>query len=315
MSEEAIISAVFSPKSQSDTLVIEKPIAPIPRHIQTAPALIADDDDTTPASAATQSTRLSPVHQLAFGGTHPRSESPDVVICNNCSKPVAKSVMNEHSVRCKKQPPEQQQQQQQPLPEKQPEQLKRKLEAENGATTAATPTATATATATAATTTTDQQPPAKKKKKNVKPRAPIDLSRQCGVSLPDGSQCPRTLTCKAHSVGMKRAVPNRPKPFDALVAQIRSNRTKAASLLMMDGPAGHQGGSEDDELVDSDEEVLQVMSGVGRSVARPVASSIVMPVAKKRRFWKMRELLYTALGGTRTGASIVGKVLKYPLDS
>jgi SAGA-associated factor 73 len=48
--------------------------------------------------------------------------------------------------------------------------------------------------------------PTKKKKKKdeakakaSKPKAPVDVERQCGVDLPQGGQCARSLTCKSHS--------------------------------------------------------------------------------------------------------------------
>jgi hypothetical protein len=49
--------------------------------------------------------------------------------------------------------------------------------------------------------------------------APIDLDKQCGViqglnNLP----CTRSLTCKSHSMGAKRAVEGRSQPYDVLLA-------------------------------------------------------------------------------------------------
>lgn len=49
--------------------------------------------------------------------------------------------------------------------------------------------------------------------------APLDLDKQCGViqglnNLP----CTRSLTCKSHSMGAKRAVDGRSQPYDVLLA-------------------------------------------------------------------------------------------------
>jgi SAGA-associated factor 73 len=68
--------------------------------------------------------------------------------------------------------------------------------------------------------------PSKKKKKDdgkqaktAKPKGPVDVEKQCGVVLPNGSMCARSLTCKSHSMGAKRAVPGRSMPYDVLLAQ------------------------------------------------------------------------------------------------
>lgn len=55
-------------------------------------------------------------------------------------------------------------------------------------------------------------------KKAAKPKGPVDVEKQCGVTLPNGAQCARSLTCKSHSMGAKRAVPGRSLPYDMLLA-------------------------------------------------------------------------------------------------
>jgi SAGA-associated factor 73 len=68
--------------------------------------------------------------------------------------------------------------------------------------------------------------PSKKKKKDeakqpkaAKPKGPVDVEKQCGVLLANGSMCARSLTCKSHSMGAKRSVPGRSMPYDVLLAQ------------------------------------------------------------------------------------------------
>ena len=56
------------------------------------------------------------------------------------------------------------------------------------------------------------------KAKSSKVKGPVDVERQCGVLLQNGQQCARSLTCKSHSMGAKRAVPGRSKPYDLLLA-------------------------------------------------------------------------------------------------
>lgn len=80
-----------------------------------------------------------------------------------------------------------------------------------------------------------KEPKSKKKKdepkaKPVKQKGPVDVERQCGVSLPNGGQCARSLTCKSHSMGLKRAVPGRSLPYDILLAQYqKKNQAKQQS--------------------------------------------------------------------------------------
>ena len=45
---------------------------------------------------------------------------------------------------------------------------------------------------------------------------PIDLDRQCGVINDKNLPCSRSLTCKTHTVGAKRAVEGRTRPYDLL---------------------------------------------------------------------------------------------------
>lgn len=57
------------------------------------------------------------------------------------------------------------------------------------------------------------------KQKTAKPKGPVDVEKQCGVTLPNGAQCARSLTCKSHSMGAKRSVPGRTLPYDMLLQQ------------------------------------------------------------------------------------------------
>ncbi|KAG6337345.1 hypothetical protein ID866_1718, partial [Astraeus odoratus] len=63
--------------------------------------------------------------------------------------------------------------------------------------------------------------PSKKKAKVAKGRAkgPVDYDKHCGVINDKGLPCSRALTCKAHSMGAKRAVQGRSKPYDELLLE------------------------------------------------------------------------------------------------
>lgn len=82
--------------------------------------------------------------------------------------------------------------------------------------------------------------PKKKTKKELeaaKPKAPklkgpVDVEKQCGVLLPNGAMCARSLTCKSHAMGAKRAVPGRSLPYDMLLAAYqKKNQAKQQSTL------------------------------------------------------------------------------------
>ncbi|QLL33625.1 hypothetical protein HG536_0E05360 [Torulaspora globosa] len=71
-----------------------------------------------------------------------------------------------------------------------------------------------------------------KRQRKVKQRNPtekhlIDFDKQCGVELPEGGYCARSLTCKSHSMGAKRSVVGRTQPFDMLLAEYhKQHQTK-----------------------------------------------------------------------------------------
>ncbi|WWC91925.1 uncharacterized protein L201_006877 [Kwoniella dendrophila CBS 6074] len=53
-------------------------------------------------------------------------------------------------------------------------------------------------------------------RKRIRATNPIDLDKQCGVINDKLAPCARSLTCKTHTVGAKRAVQGRTKPYDEL---------------------------------------------------------------------------------------------------
>ena len=149
---------------------------------------------------------------------------------------------------------------------------------------------------------------------------PVDIEKQCGVPLAQGGLCARSLTCKSHSMGAKRAVEGRSQPYDTLLTayqkrkQVRVTKPSSASNRAGAGGTGAGGKGDPEEApVDSEEEVISVMSGIKYSAAHPSADRVIMPVRRKRRFWRMREMLYGALGSSRSGSNagvqMLGKVL------
>lgn len=141
----------------------------------------------------------------------------------------------------------------------------------------------------------------KSKATSAKPSAkqkggPVDVERQCGVPLPNGGFCARSLTCKTHSMGAKRAVPGRSAPYDQLLAAYqRKNQARLAA-----GQAAAQ--QAQDELdhgsnipLDEDEETHLVLEGVMRSYPLPLEKKVIMPTRLRTGFLRMREMFAGAI--------------------
>ncbi|KAF6831240.1 hypothetical protein CMUS01_07432 [Colletotrichum musicola] len=57
----------------------------------------------------------------------------------------------------------------------------------------------------------------------------LDVERQCGAAFPDGRLCGASLTCKRHSMSVKRAVAGRSAPYDTLLAAYQAERRSRAA--------------------------------------------------------------------------------------
>jgi len=169
---------------------------------------------------------------------------------------------------------------------------------------------------TPSTTTDSSKPPTKKQKKKdadakakatAKSKGPVDVEKQCGVILPNGQMCARSLTCKSHSMGAKRGVPGRSLRYDILLAQYQKKnqakmqRAALASVMPL---------ADDDLLlstgpVDSEEEKDSVMRGIERAAPRPLIDRAVVPARVRYGHIRMKEMLRDAMGGSR-GAGLFG---------
>lgn len=155
-----------------------------------------------------------------------------------------------------------------------------------------------------------------KKKKQVKTKAPtktkgpVDVEKQCGVPLPMGGFCARSLTCKTHSMGAKRAVPGRSAPYDVLLQQyqkrnqarlaqnnaLAAQRRENAQLSGMAGVEGAEGGAGSLPMVlDPDEETHLVLEGVSKSAPAPLERKVMIAARSRHRFLSMREAYANAL--------------------
>ncbi|CAN8097073.1 unnamed protein product [Discula destructiva] len=121
----------------------------------------------------------------------------------------------------------------------------------------------------------DKGPKQKKKKDEqkpkTKPKGPVDVERQCGVMLPNGQPCARSLTCKSHSMGAKRAVAGRSLPYDMLLAAYQKKNQARQQKAALDANAPIE---DDDDPnagpVDSDEEYNAVMSALKNWNPQPI---------------------------------------------
>ncbi|KAL9098302.1 MAG: hypothetical protein Q9187_009683, partial [Circinaria calcarea] len=131
----------------------------------------------------------------------------------------------------------------------------------------------------------DKGPNKKKTKKELhasqpkipKPKGPVDVEKQCGVALPNGAFCARSLTCKSHSMGAKRAVPGRSLPYDMLLTAYQKKNQAKQQKAAIDANAPLLDETEPGGPIDSDEEKDAVMAAVARSWPRPVAQHVFLP--------------------------------------
>lgn len=153
----------------------------------------------------------------------------------------------------------------------------------------------------------DRGEPKKKKKKEEpkpkvpKPKGPVDVEKQCGVTLPNGAQCARSLTCKSHSMGAKRAVPGRSLPYDMLLQAYQKKNQARQQKAAIDANAPLQDDYDNNGPVDSDEEKEAVMAAIARSRPQPLATHTLIQTRKKYQYVRMKEMLAHALGGPRGG--------------
>ncbi|KJZ76061.1 hypothetical protein HIM_04517 [Hirsutella minnesotensis 3608] len=153
----------------------------------------------------------------------------------------------------------------------------------------------------------DKGPKAKKKKdepkaKVPKPRGPVDVERQCGVILANGQPCARSLTCKSHSMGAKRAVAGRSLPYDMLLAAYQKKNQAKQQKAALDANAPIE---DEDEVnngpVDSDEETGAVMSALAHWNPQPLLPQpIFTPIKRQYQLARLHEQLQMATNGGRT---------------
>lgn len=150
-----------------------------------------------------------------------------------------------------------------------------------------------------------KRPP--KVKNQTKQKGPVDVERQCGVPLPSGGYCARSLTCKTHSMGAKRAVPGRSAPYDVLLQQYQKrNQAKLAAnnalaiqrrenAAMNDDNDGSFSNNNYSSFLDPDEETHLVLEGVSKSHPMPLEKKVMISARSRHKFLYMREAYANAL--------------------
>ncbi|KAK6458159.1 SCA7, zinc-binding domain-containing protein [Scheffersomyces xylosifermentans] len=150
-----------------------------------------------------------------------------------------------------------------------------------------------------------------KPKTVAKPKGPVDVEKQCGVPLPSGGFCARSLTCKTHSMGAKRAVLGRSAPYDVLLQQyqkrnqakiaasnaLAAQRRENAAFHGEDGAESSNGDAAGaiNKILDPDEETHLVLEGLSKNNPMPLERKIILPVRHRHRFLAAREFYANSL--------------------
>lgn len=139
------------------------------------------------------------------------------------------------------------------------------------------------------------------KPKVAKPKGPVDVERQCGVPLPNGLLCARSLTCKSHSMLAKRSVPGRSLPYDMLLtAYQKKNQAKQQKAAIDANTVQTEEEDQNAISVDSDEETAAVMSALAHWNPQPVVPQPVFaPIKRQYQLARLHEQLQAATNGGR----------------
>lgn len=166
--------------------------------------------------------------------------------------------------------------------------------------------------------------PGTKKQRTVKQRNPtephlVDLDKQCGVELPERGVCGRSLTCKSHSMGAKRAVQGRSKSFDILLTEYQkknhiknSNRCTKSNIQQPNQKQQlqkqkQQGSGQELNvpILSPEEETTQVLNGISRSFPLPLQTTVLKSTKTRTKYFRMREMLASSFS-VRPGYSSPG---------
>ncbi|CAO3620316.1 unnamed protein product [Mucor fragilis] len=178
---------------------------------------LESETESVSESGSPVTTRLD-IKDMDIFGAMPLDEEFVVVKCKNCQRPILPSKFKEHSESCIGATFTDDDEEEEPDTRKKLiKNMKKKaatLEDELN-----TPSTTAKRPPTVLAEKPDKKKMKKEKqKKTTKQKAPLDLDKQCGVIQGQNNlPCTRSLTCKSHSMGAKRAVEGRSQKYDVLL--------------------------------------------------------------------------------------------------
>ncbi|KAJ6518625.1 SCA7, zinc-binding domain-containing protein [Mycena sanguinolenta] len=162
-----------------------------------------------PASLPSPPTSWLSARDMKLFGSQPLTSTSEIGLarCKDCDKPILRSFMAEHAVNCATIR----------SGGKKPAKGKAGLEVEDpkkgSKKRKASPSPS------------DPSLPPKKKQKPItkvtkgRMKGPVDYDQQCGVINDKNLPCSRSLTCKSHSMGAKRAVEGRSRKYDDLLLE------------------------------------------------------------------------------------------------
>ncbi|CAO0803621.1 unnamed protein product [Mucor circinelloides] len=179
---------------------------------------LESESESVSESGSPVTTRFD-VKDMDIFGAMPLEEEFVVVKCKNCQRPILPSKFKEHSESCIGESTftDDDEEVETDTRKKLTKNMKKKATAlEDELNTPST---------------TEKRPPTvlaekpdkkkmkkEKQKKTTKQKAPLDLDKQCGVIQGQNNlPCTRSLTCKSHSMGAKRAVEGRSQKYDVLL--------------------------------------------------------------------------------------------------
>ncbi|KAF2836714.1 SCA7-domain-containing protein [Patellaria atrata CBS 101060] len=289
-----------------------------------------DDAPTKPDGADSPLVNpIDPSIAIAFPTGKPLEDKIDTVQCKHCKRPVLKATATKHIQDCLAKKQEKQRKKKEAKEAKDAALRKEKgldkaseagddMETNNGPINSKTNSARKSAAKGAIADDTakkgkkrkaegdaEKAPNAKKKKKDEpkvkvpKPKGPVDVEKQCGVPLPNGALCARSLTCKSHSMGAKRAVPGRSLPYDRLLALYQQKNQAKQQRAAIDANAPLADDFATSGPVDSEEEKELVMAAISRARPQPLATRSYISTRSRYQYIRMKDMLHNALGGSR----------------
>lgn len=103
-------------------------------------------------------------------------------------------------------------------------------------------------------------------------KGPVDYDKQCGVINDKGLPCSRSLSCKSHSMGAKRSVQGRSKPYDELLLEWnRANKPNFVEPVKKESKLERKERKEK-EKAEKKKQAIEAASAAGTDPTKKVAA-------------------------------------------